>query len=50
MTTSGDVNTQTGMAASLYFVSASMVDEYFYSADGELLVVPQEGELTFFTE
>jgi homogentisate 1,2-dioxygenase len=50
MTTGGDVNTQTGMAASVYFVNSSMSDEYFYSADGELLVVPQEGRLLFFTE
>ncbi len=50
MTTAGDVNTQTGMSASVYFVTASMVDEYFYNADGELLVVPQEGGLRFFTE
>ncbi len=50
MTTAGDVNTQTGMAAGVYMVNASMVDEYFYNADGELLVVPQEGALSFFTE
>ncbi|MCC6519745.1 MAG: homogentisate 1,2-dioxygenase, partial [Tabrizicola sp.] len=49
-TTAGDVNTQTGMAAHVYTVTASMVDEYFYSADGELLVVPQEGRLRFATE
>ena len=50
MTTAGDVNTQTGMAAGLYFVTADMVDEIFYNADGELLVVPQQGKLMFFTE
>ena len=50
VTTAGDVNTQTGMAAHVYLVTASMVDEYFYSADGELLVVPQEGRLRFVTE
>ncbi len=50
ITTAGDVNTQTGMAASLYFVTRSMEDEYFYNADGELLVVPQIGRLNFFTE
>jgi homogentisate 1,2-dioxygenase len=27
-----------------------MTDDYFYNADGELLVVPQQGSLTFFTE
>ncbi len=50
MTTAGDVNTQTGMASHIYLVNASMEDEYFFSADGELLVVPQEGRLRFCTE
>jgi homogentisate 1,2-dioxygenase len=50
MTTAGDVNTQVGMAAHVYLVTRSMQDEYFYSADGELLVVPQEGRLRFCTE
>jgi homogentisate 1,2-dioxygenase len=50
MTTAGDVNTQVGMAAHVYLVTTSMVDEYFYSADSELLVVPQEGKLRFATE
>lgn len=50
VTTAGDVNTQTGMASHVYLVTQSMVDAYFYSADGELLVVPQEGKLRFCTE
>ena len=50
MTTAGDVNTQTGMASHVYVVSESMVDSYFYSADSELLVVPQLGRLRFVTE
>jgi len=50
MTTAGDVNTQTGMASHVYLVTASMEDEYFYSADSELLVVPQAGRLRFCTE
>jgi homogentisate 1,2-dioxygenase len=50
MTTAGDVNTQTGMAAHVYLVTESMVDDYFYSADSELLVVPQEGRIRFYTE
>ncbi len=50
ITTAGDVNTQVGMAAHVYLVTQSMVDEYFYSADSELLVVPQEGRLRFCTE
>ena len=50
MTTAGDVNTQVGMASHVYLVGASMEDEYFYSADSELLVVPQQGQLRFATE
>ena len=50
MTTAGDVNTQTGMAAHVYLVTESMVDACFYSADSELLVVPQAGRLRFRTE
>eukprot|EP01031_Cornospumella_fuschlensis_P050609 gene50609-61904_t len=50
MTTAGDVNTQTGMASHMYLVNQSMKEEYFFSADGELLVVPQEGRLRFCTE
>lgn len=50
MTTAGDVNTQVGMASHVYPVTRSMADEYFFSADSELLVVPQEGRLRFATE
>lgn len=50
MTTAGDVNTQVGMASHIYLVTRSMTDEYFFSADSELLVVPQEGRLRFCTE
>ena len=50
MTTAGDVYTQVGMASHIYLVTQSMQDAYFYSADSELLVVPQEGRLRFCTE
>lgn len=50
MTSAGDVNTQVGMASHIYLVNDSMVDSYFYSADSEMLVVPQEGRLRFCTE
>ncbi|HHC29545.1 MAG TPA: homogentisate 1,2-dioxygenase [Rhodobacterales bacterium] len=50
MTTAGDVNTQTGMATHIYLANRSMKDDYFFSADSELLVVPQEGLLRFHTE
>lgn len=50
ISTAGDVNTQTGMASHVYLATASMENEYFYSADSELLVVPQEGQIRFCTE
>ena len=50
ITTAGDVNTQVGMASHIYLVTESMKDAYFFSADSELLVVPQEGKLRFATE
>ena len=50
MTTAGDVNIQTGMACHVFLVNTSMVQDYFHSADSELLVVPQEGRLRFLTE
>ncbi len=50
MTTAGDVNTQIGMASHIYLANKSMEDDYFYSADSELLIVPQQGELRFYTE
>jgi homogentisate 1,2-dioxygenase len=50
MTTAGDVNTQVGMATHTYLVTESMKDAYFFSADSELLVVPQAGRLRFATE
>ena len=50
MTTAGDLNTQTGMASHTYLVTASMQESYFYSADSELMIVPQEGRLRFASE
>jgi homogentisate 1,2-dioxygenase len=50
ITTAGDVHTQVGMAAHVYLVTAPMVDEVFYSADGELMIVPETGRLSIFTE
>src|SRR5436190_3266607 len=50
MTTAGDCETHAGMAAHLALVTAPMVREHFYNADGELLVVAQQGRLRFRTE
>lgn len=50
MTTTGDATLRTGMAAHLYVANTDMDDEYFCSADGEFLVVPQTGRLDIRTE
>src|SRR4051794_36927887 len=50
MTTAGDAGSQAGMGAHLYFATRSMQDEYFYNADGEMLIAPQQGSLRFCTE
>ncbi len=50
MTTAGDVDARSGMAAHYLFVTASMRDEYFTNADGEFLIVAQQGGLRFVTE
>jgi homogentisate 1,2-dioxygenase len=50
MTTAGDVFTQAGMAAHIYTVTESMGAEAFYNADGELLIVPEQGALRLVTE
>ena len=48
--TGGDVFTQTGFAIHVYTITSSMVDEVFWNADGEMLVVAEVGALRFFTE
>jgi len=50
MTTAGDAVGQSGMAAHVYVANVDMVDDHFFNADGELLVVPQEGGVRFMTE
>ena len=50
ITTAGDAGCLAGMSASVYLVTRSMEDEYFYDADGELLFVPQQGALRLATE
>ncbi|WP_241640850.1 homogentisate 1,2-dioxygenase, partial [Rosenbergiella epipactidis] len=39
ITTGGDVAGQTGFANHVFRITASMVDEYFYNADAEMLFV-----------
>jgi homogentisate 1,2-dioxygenase len=49
-TVAGDMFSHSGMSSSWYFITRSMENEFFYTADGELLFVPQEGEIQIFTE
>ncbi len=46
----GSIEHQQGAAVHLYAINESMTNRYFYNADGELLIVPQEGGLQFKTE
>lgn len=46
----GSIELQIGAAIHLYSATQSMENEFFYNADGELLIVPQEGSLRFKTE
>jgi homogentisate 1,2-dioxygenase len=50
MTTAGDCETMAGMAAHVALITAPMVREHFYNADGEMLIVAQQGRLRFRTE
>lgn len=46
----GELTAQNGMAMHIYLANQSMDDRYFYNADGEMLVAPQEGRLRLHTE
>jgi homogentisate 1,2-dioxygenase len=50
ITTAGDSDAQAGMGAHIALVTRAMENEYFFTADGELLVVAQENMLRFRTE
>ena len=50
MAGNGDAATQTGMAAHIYAANRSMTERAFCNADGEMLIVPQQGRLRLVTE
>jgi homogentisate 1,2-dioxygenase len=50
MAGSGDPAAMTGCAIHVYAANRSMRDRFFYDADGELLIVPQQGRLRLLTE
>jgi homogentisate 1,2-dioxygenase len=47
---SGGADIRRGFAVHLYAANRSMEDRSFYNADGEMILVPQEGKLTLQTE
>ena len=46
----GEPASQIGVSIHLYLANRSMVDRVFFDADGELLIVPQQGRLLLETE
>lgn len=50
MAGNGSAAAMSGCAIHLYAANRSMQDRFFYSADGELLIVPQAGRLHIATE
>jgi homogentisate 1,2-dioxygenase len=50
MAGNGSPEAMSGCAIHLYAANRPMSDRYFYSADGELLIVPQQGRLHIATE
>src|SRR5579859_2751534 len=46
----GEPASQVGVSIHLYLANRSMVDRVFFDADGELLIVPQQGRLALETE
>lgn len=46
----GDPAAQSGLAAHVYVATVDMKDRCFFNADGELLIVPQDGRLDVWTE
>ena len=50
MAGNGDAAMQAGIGVHIYACNRSMRDRFFYDADGELLIVPQQGALRVATE
>ncbi len=46
----GSSNDQIGVSINFYVANQSMQGRFFYNADGEMLIVPQEGRLRLATE
>lgn len=46
----GDLASHSGVGIHVFVCNTSMVDTFFYNADGEMLIVPQQGAMRFLTE
>jgi homogentisate 1,2-dioxygenase len=46
----GDLAAHSGVAIHVYVCNTPMTDTFFYNADGEMLIVPQQGAMRFLTE
>jgi len=46
----GDLRLAAGIGIHMYLAAQSMTDRFFYDADGDLLIVPQQGRLRVHTE
>lgn len=46
----GDLFSQIGLGIHIYAFNKDMDGRYFYNADGEMLIVPEMGSLTIYTE
>jgi homogentisate 1,2-dioxygenase len=50
MAGSGNPEAHAGLAVHVYCANRAMSDRYFHNADGEMMLVPQQGGLLLFTE
>ncbi len=50
MAANGNLHTQSGSAIHMYLANQDMTNRFFYNADGELLIVPQQGAILARTE
>ena len=50
MAGSGDPAAHSGIGVHVYCANRSMTDRYFHDADGEMMIIPQQGGLLIFSE
>jgi homogentisate 1,2-dioxygenase len=50
MCTAGDPSSKHGLSIYMYTMDQDMADRHFYNADGDMLIVPQQGGLEILTE